>query len=99
MNITKTLNGDQLTIALEGRLDTGTAPELEQALKDSLDQVKTLTIDMANLEYISSAGLRTLLGAKKALYNKGVVKIVNPNEIVKEVFTVTGFDNIFDIEG
>ena len=54
---------------------------------------------MSALEYISSAGLRTLLSAKKALYNKGTIKIVNPNDIVKEVFTVTGFSNIFDIEG
>ena len=99
MNITKTVNGDQLNIALEGRLDTGTAPELEKVLNDSLDQVKALTIDMSALEYISSAGLRTLLSAKKALYNKGIIKIVNPNDIVKEVFTVTGFNNIFDIEG
>ena len=67
MNITKTVNGDQLNIALEGRLDTGTAPELEKVLNESLDQIKSLTIDMAGLEYISSAGLRTLLSAKKAL--------------------------------
>ena len=99
MNITKTVNGDQLNISLEGRLDTGTAPELEKVLNESLDQVKALTIDMSALEYISSAGLRTLLSAKKALYNKGTIKIVNPNDIVKEVFTVTGFSNIFDIEG
>ena len=99
MNITKTVNGDQLNIALEGRLDTETAPELEKVLNESLDQVKALTIDMSALEYISSAGLRTLLSAKKALYNKGTIKIVNPNDIVKEVFTVTGFSNIFDIEG
>ena len=99
MNITKTVNGDQLNIALEGRLDTGTAPELEKTLNESLDQIKALTIDMAGLEYISSAGLRTLLSAKKALYNKGTIKIVNANEIVKEVFTVTGFNNIFEIEG
>ena len=58
-----------------------------------------LTIDMSSLEYISSAGLRTLLSAKKALYNKGTIKIVKPNEIVKEVFAVTGFSNIFEIEG
>ena len=84
---------------MDGRLDTGTAPELEKVLNESLDQVKALTIDMSALEYISSAGLRTLLSAKKALYNKGTIKIVNPNDIVKEVFTVTGFSNIFDIEG
>ncbi len=97
MNITKKLEGDQLTIALDGRLDTATAPELTQVLKESLDGVKQLTFDMANLEYISSAGLRAILAAKKELHNKGTVTISNANAIVCEVFSVTGFDNIFEI--
>ena len=98
MTITKNLNGDQLVIALEGRLDTMTAPDLEQEIKTSLDNVKDLVVDMKNLEYVSSAGLRTLLIAKKTLHNKGNVKIINANDIVKEVFEVTGFDNLLDIE-
>lgn len=98
MTITKKLNGDQLEIVLEGRLDTMTAPDLEQVIRESLDNVKNLTVDMKNLEYVSSAGLRTLLIAKKQLHNKGNVKIVNANDIVKEVFEVTGFDELLDVE-
>lgn len=98
MTITKNLNGDLLEIALDGRLDTMTAPELEEELKKSLDGIKNLTVDMKNLEYVSSAGLRTLLIAKKQLHNKGNVKIVNANDIVKEVFEVTGFDELLDVE-
>ncbi|WP_026662452.1 STAS domain-containing protein [Butyrivibrio proteoclasticus] len=98
MTITKNLNGDQLEIVLEGRLDTMTAPDLEQVIRESLDNVKNLTVDMKNLEYVSSAGLRTLLIAKKQLHNKGNVKIVNANDIVKEVFEVTGFDELLDVE-
>ncbi|ADL35674.1 anti-sigma factor antagonist [Butyrivibrio proteoclasticus B316] len=98
MTITKNLNGDQLEIVLEGRLDTMTAPDLEQVIRESLDNVRNLTVDMKNLEYVSSAGLRTLLIAKKQLHNKGNVKIVNANDIVKEVFEVTGFDELLDVE-
>ncbi|MCR5557791.1 MAG: STAS domain-containing protein [Butyrivibrio sp.] len=98
MIITKILSGDKLDIALEGRLDTMTAPDLEKELKESLSDVKELAIDMAKLEYISSAGLRTLLMAKKALHNKGAVKVLNANDIVKEVFEVTGFDSLLDIQ-
>lgn len=98
MYIEKKLDGDNLVISLEGRLDTMTAPELEDVIKGNVDGVKTLTIDMTKLEYISSAGLRTLLMAKKLLHNKGTVKVTNINEIVREVFEVTGFIDLLDIE-
>ena len=98
MNITKKQEGDLLTIELEGRLDTLTSPDLETVLKESLDSVKSLTFDLAKLEYISSAGLRELLFAKKTLHNRGNVKIVNANSVVKEVFEVTGFNEILDVE-
>ncbi len=98
MNISKKINGDQLEIGLEGRLDTTTAPELEEELKNGLDDVKTLTFNLAKVEYVSSAGLRTLLFAKKLMHNKGYVKIINTNDIVNEVFKVTGFDELLDIE-
>ncbi len=98
MKIEKELNGDQLVVKLEGRLDTSTAPELDSVFKESLKDVKSLTVDMAGLEYISSAGLRSLLNAKKALYNKGSVKIINANEMVIEVFEVTGFKNVFEVQ-
>ena len=98
MNITKTQNGTSLTIALEGRLDTTTAPELEQALKESMDGANELTLDFAKLDYISSAGLRVLLSAHKAMSKKGGMKVTNVSEIVKEVFDETGFADILDIE-
>ena len=98
MTINKNLNGTQLTIALEGRLDTTTAPELEQTLKESLDNANELTMDFSKLDYISSAGLRVLLSAHKAMSKKGGMKVTNVNEIVKEVFDVTGFADILTIE-
>ena len=98
MKITKNMNGTELNVALEGRLDTTTAPELEQALKDSMDGANTLTLDFGKLDYISSAGLRVLLSAHKAMSKKGGMKVVNANEMVMEVFDVTGFADILTIE-
>ncbi len=98
MTISKTLNGSALTLALEGRLDTMTAPELEAELKKSLDGVDTLTLDFSKLDYISSAGLRVLLTAHKKMSAAGGMKITNVNEIVQEVFEVTGFSDILTIE-
>ena len=98
MKITKTMNGTALNIALEGRLDTTTAPELEQALKESLDSATALTLDFSALDYISSAGLRVLLSAHKTMSKKGGMVVKNVNEIVSEVFDVTGFANILNIE-
>ena len=98
MKITKSMNGTNLEIALEGRLDTTTAPELEAALKDDMAKVNELTMDFAKLDYISSAGLRVLLSAHKAMSKKGGMKVVNANEMVKEVFDVTGFADILNIE-
>ena len=98
MKITKKQNGTNLEIALEGRLDTVTSPELEKELKDSLEAAETLTLDFSKLEYISSAGLRVLLSAHKTMSKKGGMKITNVNEIVKEVFEVTGFADILTIE-
>ena len=98
MTITKNMNGTTLEIALEGRLDTMTAPELEAALKESMDGAESLTLDFSKLEYISSAGLRVLLSAHKAMTAKGGMKVTNVNEIVQEVFEVTGFADILTIE-
>ena len=98
MTIAKKQNGNVLEIALEGRLDTMTAPELEKKLRDSLDGVNELTLDFAGLDYISSAGLRVLLTAHKAMSAKGGMKVVNANELVREVFDVTGFSDILTIE-
>ena len=98
MKITKSMDGTTLNIALEGRLDTTTAPELEQELKNSMDGADALTLDFSKLDYISSAGLRVLLSAHKTMSKKGGMKVVNVNEIVSEVFDVTGFADILTIE-
>ena len=98
MKINVSRNGTALTIALEGRLDTTTAPELEKALKDALDGATELKLDLEKLDYISSAGLRVLLSAHKTMAGKGGMKVVHPNEVVSEVFEVTGFADILDIE-
>lgn len=97
MKIAKTQTGNNLTLALEGRLDTSTAPELENMLKNSLDGVRELTIDMASLDYLSSAGLRVLLGAQKTMNKQGSMKVANVNDTVMEIFEVTGFVDILTV--
>ncbi len=87
-----------LTVALEGRLDTTTAPELEKALTEALDGVETLIIDLAKLEYISSAGLRVLLSAQKRMMKQGEMKVIHVNDAIMEIFEVTGFSDILTIE-
>ena len=98
MTITRNLNGTNLEIALEGRLDTMTAPELEAELSASMNNAESLTLDFSKLEYISSAGLRVLLFAHKVMSAKGGMKVLHVNEIVSEVFEVTGFADILTIE-
>ncbi len=98
MTISKTQNGSVLEVALEGRLDTMTAPELETELKGSMDGAESLVLDLSKLEYISSAGLRVLLSAHKTMSGKGGMKVTNVNEIVREVFEVTGFCDILNLE-
>ena len=97
MTINKKQNGTALEIALEGRLDTTTAPELEKEL-NGLSGVEQLTLDFTGLEYISSAGLRVLLSAHKIMSRKGGMKVTHVNDIVNEVFEVTGFSDILTIE-
>ena len=98
MKITSTMNDKELNIALEGRLDTVTAPDLERELKEKMDDADKLTFDFTNLEYISSAGLRVLLSSHKAMSKRGGMKVTNVNEVVSEVFEVTGFSDILTIE-
>ena len=98
LNIQKTLENGKALFALEGRLDTTTAPELEKELRDSIDGVSALTLDFAGLEYISSAGLRVLLAAQKIMNKKGEMKISHVNETIMEIFEVTGFSDILSIE-
>ena len=98
MTINKNRNGSSMEIALEGRLDTTTAPQLEAELKQSLDGITELTMDFTGLDYISSAGLRVLLSAQKIMNKQGSMKITHVNETVSEVFEVTGFSDILTIE-
>lgn len=95
MNITLDRNENELTVALEGRLDTLTAPELEDKLEPELDDIEKLVFDFAGLEYISSAGLRVLLSAQKQM-DEMVVTNVRPE--VMEVFDLTGFADFLNIE-
>lgn len=97
MTIEKTQNGTELTVAVVGRLDTTTAPELEKEMRASLDGVTALTFDLSRMEYISSAGLRVLLAAQKIMMKQGTMVCKNVNETVMEVFEVTGFSDILTI--
>ena len=97
LKITKARENNALTVTLEGRLDTTTAPLLEAELKDAPPGVAALTIDMRSLEYISSAGLRVLLSAQKVMNKQGEMKITGVNDVIMEIFEVTGFSDILNI--
>lgn len=98
MNIDKKQNGDSLMIALEGRLDTTTAPQLESVLRASIAGIKELEFDFSSLEYISSAGLRVLLSAQKVMNKQGSMIIKNASDDIMDVFEITGFTDILNIE-
>lgn len=98
MNIDKICDGEKLSIALSGRLDTTTAPKLEAELKQSVDGIKELVFDFSGVEYISSAGLRVLLTAQKVMNRQGRMKLVGVNADVMEIFEITGFSDILTIE-
>ena len=96
--INKTIENGKAVIAPEGRLDTMTAPEMESAVKEIVPEITHLTFDLEKLDYISSAGLRVLLFAQKAMQAKGGMKVRGANETVSEIFEVTGFSDILDFE-
>ena len=98
MTIEKNLNGTELTIAIAGRLDTTTAPQLEAEFKQSITGVEKLVLDFASLEYLSSAGLRVLLAAQKVMNKQGEMIIKNVNGTINEIFEVTGFIDVLTIE-
>ncbi len=98
MTIEKNLNGSELTVAIVGRLDTTTAPQLEAEFKQNIGGVEKLVLDFANLEYLSSAGLRVLLAAQKVMNKQGEMIIRNVNDTINEIFDVTGFIDILTIE-
>ena len=98
MTIEKKINGEALTLIVSGRLDTQTSPELENELDSVLSGLKELTFDFANLEYVSSAGLRVILKAQKAMNAQGSMKLTGVNDSIMEVFDITGFLDILTIE-
>ena len=98
MTIEKKINNDAVKLIVSGRLDTQTAPELENELDRILPGLKELTFDMTNLEYVSSAGLRVILKAQKAMNAQGTMKLTGVNDSIMEVFDITGFLDILTIE-
>ena len=98
MTINKVRIDSELTLVIDGRLETTTAPELESVVKSELAGVTSLIFDFKKLEYISSAGLRVLLSAQKVMNAQGEMKIRGANEIVTEIFEITGFSDILTIE-
>ena len=98
MTIEKKINNEAVTLIVSGRLDTQTAPELENELEAVLPGIKELTFDMTNLEYVSSAGLRVILKAQKAMNIQGSMKFTGVNDSIMEVFDITGFLDILTIE-
>ena len=98
MNIIKRQDGDVLTVALEGRLDTVSAPQLEGELRTAVNGVRELVFDLEKLDYVSSAGLRVLLSAQKVMNRQGGMTIRNVKPEILEIFEVTGFVDILNIE-
>lgn len=98
MEIKKTRDGSKLTVGLSGRLDTVTAPDFEAAIMNDLDGVTDLTVDLKNLEYMSSAGLRVMLALYKKVSAVGSMVVTNVNDTISEVFELTGFNDILNIE-
>jgi anti-sigma B factor antagonist len=98
VEITTAKNDTALNVGIIGRLDTTTAPQLECELNDKLEDITELVLDCSELEYISSAGLRVFLGLHKLMMEKGSLLVLHPNDTVMEIFQVTGFDGILNIE-
>ncbi len=97
MTINNEKNGTDMKIMIEGRLDTTTAPELEKYVDDNIGDTKDLTFDLEKLEYVSSAGLRVLLSTQKKMNKVGSMTIINANDVIMEIFEVTGFSDIMTI--
>ena len=98
MTIDMTKEGSALTVALEGRLDTTTAPKLEAELRPAMEGMKSLVMDLSRLDYVSSAGLRVLLMAQKVMNRQGSMVIRNVKPEIMDIFDVTGFVDILNIE-
>lgn len=97
LSIKKDQKDNKLTIALNGRLDTMTSPQLEEETSSCLEGVRELVLDLAGLEYISSAGLRVILSMQKTMNRSGEMKVIHVNEVIQDIFDVTGFSDILTI--
>ena len=98
MIVSKTMEDNKLTVKVEGRLDTSTSPILEKELAELLANAEELVFDLEGLEYLSSAGLRILLATQKKMTEKGGMKVINVNDVISEIFDITGFSDILTIE-
>ena len=98
LSMTRNADGTVLTMAVEGSIDTVTAPMLEEELNKQCDEVKELILDFAGVDYVSSAGLRVIMGADQQMSESGKMILKNVNEDVREVFEMTGFDELLNIE-
>ena len=98
LEINRKTDGQTMTVMLEGRLDTTTAPQLETEMKENLNGVQELILDFEKLEYISSAGLRVLLSTQKTMTKQGSMKLIHVSDVISEIFEVTGFADILTIE-
>lgn len=98
MTIEKISKENELTLIVSGRLDTSTAPQLENEIKENIESVTLLVLDFGALDYLSSAGLRVLLQAQKIMNKQGEMIVKNVNETVNEVFEITGFLDILTVE-
>lgn len=97
MTLNKAKNGKELTISIAGRVDTVTSPELEKLIQAEIGDIESLVLDLKDMDYISSAGLRVLLAAHKTMSKKNGMKVKNAGADVMEIFEVTGFSDILDI--
>lgn len=98
LNIDKKVDGKNIELVLSGRIDTTTAPELDKAIQEIIGNAENLVFNFADIDYISSAGLRVLLTSQKAMNKQGSMKVIHVNESVMEIFEVTGFSEILSIE-
>ncbi|AWX33445.1 STAS domain-containing protein [Methanosphaera sp. BMS] len=99
MNINKTYSDNDLTVQVEGRIDTITSQQLEESLNEDIKNIDSLTLDFEKLEYISSAGLRLLIATQKKLKSTDTpLTIINVNETLKEIFRMSGFDKLLTIQ-
>ena len=98
MNLKTKKNGTTLNVIVSGRVDTATAPELEAEVKPQLDGVTSLILDFKDVNYVSSVGLRVLLSLQKKMMTQGEMKLLHVNDVVNDVFEVTGFDEILTYE-